>query len=517
MPPPPDREADRPPDSYREIETKFDIPADFTIPDLTQLSGRNGQVEVDTVSVLSTYHDTATMDLLHYRLTLRRREGTTEDSGWQLKVPGSGFRTELRWPAGDSTDDPTDGPAGDPTGEPAGEPAGGADRQSPPTQLLTLLQPFLRGATPTPAVRLEVTRERHRLRTGKGTLLAEVVRDDVRASSLAVTVRAARWHESEVELGPAGDAQLLARVGRQLAKAGALPSTSRSKLARAVLGIGNEPVGTALASAGAVILDYLGQQSDALVAGHFGVHYEHEDAIHSTRVACRRMRSTLGTFGSCFDAERAQALQEELRWYAGLLGGVRDREVLRLRLAQALARLSADLIVGPVAERIDGQLSAELAANRSALLAAMDGARYAQFLAAVASWIEDPPFTAAAGRPARTLQPALQRARHKLSRQLARASAQTGTETDMHGARKAGKRLRYAAEALEGEDSKLVRQARALQDLLGEFQDSVIAAEVLRRLAAEAAARGEDGFTYGVLLAEQRARADAARAAARAR
>jgi CHAD domain-containing protein len=85
----------------------------------------------------------------------------------------------------------------------------------------------------------------------------------------------------------------------------------------------------------------------------------------------------------------------------------------------------------------------------------------------------------------------------------------------MHRARKAGKRSRYAAEATGGETSSAVQHAKRLQDLLGEFQDSVVAIEMLRRLAEQAREADEDTFTYGVLTARQRASADAAREKAR--
>ncbi len=85
----------------------------------------------------------------------------------------------------------------------------------------------------------------------------------------------------------------------------------------------------------------------------------------------------------------------------------------------------------------------------------------------------------------------------------------------MHRARKAGKRARYAVEAADGEQSKEIARGKELQDLLGEFQDSVVAAEILRRLADDAWSHGENAFTYGVLLASERSRAAQIRTEAR--
>ena len=466
-----------------EIESKYDIAPDFAMPSLADLGRR---VEVDTVNLSSTYYDTGDHDLLRYRLTLRRRSGDA-DTGWQLKVPGAGERTELRWPAA----------------------------EAPPDALAALLRPFVRDKPVTAAVRLDVTRTRHRIHRPDGELLAEVARDDVRATGLGAEARARRWHEAEVELGPAGSRALLTSLGAALTDAGAVASTSRSKVARALLGVGNEEVGTPRTSAGAVLVDYIAQQCDALVAGHFAVQRDAEDSVHRTRVASRRLRSTLRTFEPFFDADQASTFEDELRWYAGVLGDVRDTEVLRARLLAAIADLPDDLVVGPVAEHVDRQLSRELADHRAVLLETMAGDRYAELLAEAVRWRDDPPFTAAAGRPAVTLHEAIERVEHTLGKRLRRAARPSGTDEQMHGARKAGKRVRYAAEAAAaGGDSRassLAKDTAKLQELLGEFQDSVVAAELLRRLASDAAGAGEDGFTYGVLVAEERQRAEGVR------
>ena len=79
--------------------------------------------------------------------------------------------------------------------------------------------------------------------------------------------------------------------------------------------------------------------------------------------------------------------------------------------------------------------------------------------------------------------------------------------------RKAAKRLRYAAEsadpALSEPAARLAGRAEALQELLGEHQDTVVARSVLLEIAAHAQEAGEDTFTFGRLHALESARADA--------
>ena len=66
------------------------------------------------------------------------------------------------------------------------------------------------------------------------------------------------------------------------------------------------------------------------------------------------------------------------------------------------------------------------------------------------------------------------------------------------------KRLRYAAEAAAIDDKhagRLEKAAHGIQKVPGRHQDSVVARDVLRRLAAEGFLEGENAFTYGRLHA----------------
>lgn len=102
----------------------------------------------------------------------------------------------------------------------------------------------------------------------------------------------------------------------------------------------------------------------------------------------------------------------------------------------------------------------------------------------------------------------------KVSRLIARASdLEPGTDRDvaLHEARKKAKRTRYAAEAAEpvlGKPAKtMVKSMKALQNRLGEHQDSVMARQALRELSAVAHAAGESAFTYGLLHEREAQRA----------
>jgi CHAD domain-containing protein len=127
-----------------------------------------------------------------------------------------------------------------------------------------------------------------------------------------------------------------------------------------------------------------------------------------------------------------------------------------------------------------------------------------------------PPLTDEAAGPAAEVLPGLiGKATKRAAKHLKAAHAHpAGHERDLelHEMRKAGKRLRYAAEvsepALGKKAKRLVKAVKELQELLGEHQDSYVARDLLRELGAAAAAEGANGFAYGWLLRDEQARAE---------
>jgi CHAD domain-containing protein len=98
-------------------------------------------------------------------------------------------------------------------------------------------------------------------------------------------------------------------------------------------------------------------------------------------------------------------------------------------------------------------------------------------------------------------------------------SSATGQSVDhvdvaLHRARKAAKRARYAVElaAPVGRPKhakKIIKRYKGIQDLLGEHQDAVVAAQLLRDHAARAAITPT--ITYGLLYAREEATAQRTR------
>jgi CHAD domain-containing protein len=486
-------------DTHREIETKFDVAPDFTLGGLADFAAPGCSAQSQTVQLASAYYDTAEQSLLGSRLTLRRRTGEA-DTGWHLKVPGAGFRTELHWPL--------------------------AGHDEAPEELRTLIRPFTGSAELAPTVTLRTSRTIHRVLAADGRLVFELADDEVRAVSEGAPVATPRWREVEVELGQVGTAADLDRATGLLLARGAFPSRWSSKLQRALVGQPDDP---AEHTAATILTSYLRAQCDALTAGHFaislkpfepGATSQPHEAIHQTRVATRRLRAALRIFASLFEAEPAGRLQDELAWFAAELGEVRDREVLRSRLARAIDELPAYLVVGPIADRVDEVLLSELRQHADALLATMRDERYSVLVQDLARWRKQPPFTPEAAGPPDILAGYVAAAERKVAKRMARSAGNHSPDEELHQARKAGKRARYAAEAaapaLGKQASKIAKRASRLQTLLGEHQDAVVATELLRRIADQAADDGQNTFTYGILVADQRRTAAASAQAARA-
>jgi CHAD domain-containing protein len=260
---------------------------------------------------------------------------------------------------------------------------------------------------------------------------------------------------------------------------------------------------------------YLRKQAAALAGQLEGARRFDVDAVHDMRVAARRLRSTLRTYRPLLDRPRSEPVRAELGWLSGQLGAVRDADVLAGELLAAVHAEPPELLPGPVAARLEQRLSADSAVARAALTAALDSDRVARLLTDVQALVEDAPAV-----PGRRLRKYTTRALDRADRELAaafpstvdrRPSLDTVDDAALHEARKSYKRARYAVELLDtAESRRLARRLTALQDLLGHYQDTVVARGLLRELGLRAQEQGENAFGYGLLHARQAAAADRA-------
>ncbi|MFH5823304.1 CHAD domain-containing protein [Georgenia sp. AZ-5] len=479
-----------------EVERKFAVDEAFELGRVRWPDGV-GLVPAGERVLTSTYLDTADLRLAARGVSLRRRSGG-HDEGWHLKLPrGQDAREEIREPLEAGADD------------------------APPERLAALVKAYARGRPLEPVARIRTTRAVHRLRAGgDGELVAELADDHVAAEVVGAEPGARTWREIEVEL-VGGPPELLHAAARALLEAGAVPSPAPSKLARA-LGprFPARPQEQELdvdGPAAAVVMTYLRAQVDALLEADPGVRTDAPDAVHQMRVATRRLRTALKTFRPVLAREHTDRLRGELRWIATVLGDARDAEVLRRRLREEAADAPPSAERQAAVGRIDSDLAARYDTARAELLRELDGPRYLRLLDDLDTLLESPPLTERAPAEARRELPRLARRAFKAVRRAHGVAESAGTDAALHEVRKAAKRARYAGEALRpafGKRAKRFAAAmEAVQDVLGEHQDSVVARETLTTMAARARAAGQDTFHLGRLAEREATRAAAARAA----
>ncbi|MBT2466688.1 CYTH and CHAD domain-containing protein [Streptomyces sp. ISL-66] len=478
-------------DTKREIERKFEFStvkqARRGVPDLTGTADVAAVTDQGTVDLDAVYYDTHDQRLAADGLTLRRRTGG-KDAGWHLKLPVSpGVRDEITAALSDTV----------------------------PRPLAALLRSRIRDEALEPQVRLLSSRKVSHLLDVDGALLAELSTDAVRAERAGAT---AAWTEVEVELADGVGPELLDAVEKKFRTAGLRVCPAPSKLARALAETSAEPPARAEArppegTTGAHVLAYLREQRDTLIAQDPAVRRGLPDSVHRMRVATRRLRSAFKTYRRVLDPDATGPIREELRWLAGELGVDRDQEVLLERIQTRLGELPVTLQLGPVRGRLKIWNTARRTGSRRVALAALDSRRYVALLNDLDALLADPPLLKTAGRAADAALPAAVIGDYeRLAGRVEGALAmELGPARDLalHDARKAAKRARYAAEAATpvlGKPAKrLAKSVKAVQSLLGDHQDSVVAREALRGLAVQAAGAGESSFTWGVLYAREEA------------
>lgn len=501
---------------HDETERKYDVDATTVFPNLAEADGVASVGRPSAFRLEAVYYDTADLDLARSGVTLRRRTGGT-DAGWHLKLPaGRDTRTELREPLGEADD--------------------------VPESLRARVHAISRGRDLGPVATVTTERREYPLVDAAGSVLALVTDDSVRGVHLGDTEPELVWREWEVELDQ-GSRALLDVVEPLLLEAGASPAASSSKLARVIgelpaAGSAPDTRGTEAgtgrgrgkgAGTGAgkgkdratvreLFTGQLSQHLARLLEQDSGVRADQTEAVHKVRIAARRLRSALTTFAPLLDTSVTDPIRQELRWLGEEFSAARDAQVLREHLHAVLAAEPAELVVGPVAARLDEELGAAYGSGREAAGRVLDSDRYVRLLDAIEELIASPPLQSDADRAARKVLPGLlardvKRLRRAV-REIGAADEPGDRDLAFHEARKKAKRLRYAAESavpvLGKRARTLAADTKRIQETLGIHQDTVVARRRLRELGMQAHLAGENAFTFGRLHGLEQARAERA-------
>lgn len=281
--------------------------------------------------------------------------------------------------------------------------------------------------------------------------------------------------------------------------------------------VDHDDIGMVVLAAMRTIGDRLDEIEPAAVA-------DEPDAVHRLRTTVRRLRSVLAVYRALFDAAEVDEVRRQYRKLGRRLGRVRDLEVRLLVAEEALQDAAASAAFDPaVLVRLTAGIVAETTASHQ--LAHQGYVEHqrrsgaARRRAALDELLAHAPAVRPAGSMTRAALSDALLAR-EVHRAVVRASGvdAASAPAQLHAVRRAGRRLRYAAEALTdgaGEifgasAQRLADAGERIQDVLGDHRDQLLFAEYLRGSATDAA-RTED--EHGVL--EQLAVAAERRAALR--
>lgn len=469
---------------------RLEVPITFSPVSLAELDPV-AAVVVEPVRKLRTTHwDTADLRLARWGVALEH----AGDSGWALRLPATAEGmtapdgADLRF--GDAADDP-------------------------PDEALQLVRAYARQAPVELVARLVTLTTETVLLDEQGGTLARLVDATVSVYSGARITQRFR----EIDLLSESES-LVETLAARFEAAGAQPAAPRSLVARALGLVGSTPPELApgslggSATAGDVIQRAISTSVIRLLRHDPGVRLglDAED-VHQARVATRRLRSDLRTFRPLLDREWTDHLRDELRWLGGELGRVRDAEVLRDRLKGAAATL-------PAADRraaitVVAPLVAQVRSARRHLLIAMDSPRYLEVIDHLVAAGRAPALSAEAASPAAEALPGLVRRPWRSLRSGAIACRGGCPDEQLHDLRIRAKRCRYAAEAAAAATGKraagFAREVAALQEVLGELHDAVVAEEWLRHRSEAPRIHETALFATGELVALQRDAAERAR------
>ena len=480
--------------SHHEVERTYDPPAEAELPDLTRLDGVESAETGPELELEATYFDTAALDLIAHRVTLRRRLGGS-DEGWHLKLPaGSDTREEVHVPLSRA-------------------------RHLPPKALRDLVLALTRGAVLSPVATLRTHRTVTVLRDGSGEL-AEVADDRVNAYRTLAgdEPRLQSWREWEVELVGGGPG-LLEAADHVLGEAGAAVATVQTKLGR-VLGDATPAAASSKRPrkskpVARVLHAYLISQVEQLLAADRAVRRREPEGIHDLRVALRRLRTSLATYRTLVDRDVTDPLRDEMRWVSHTLGTARDAEVVRERLQDLLDEEAPSAALRSARSVLATAGSATAREARRVADETLRSERYLAAIGALHDLTAEPPWTEHSRRDAASVLPGIiaadvDRVRKRV-RRIETAADPGERVLRIHEVRKSAKRLRYACEAAEpvlgSTVATIESSAKRIQAVLGDHHDTVLTRSWLVQVA-EAAATSGGTFTLGHLHAREEAEAE---------
>jgi CHAD domain-containing protein len=235
------------------------------------------------------------------------------------------------------------------------------------------------------------------------------------------------------------------------------------------------------------------------------------DAVHQHRTAVRRLRSVLAGFSPLLDEPSAHRLRVMYGEWGTQLGIVRDAEVRAAVAATALQERGVPED-SAIWRRLVDEERGEYSRLHARLVDLAAGPRIIEADDLLRGFARDPDVLEGDRKAKKQLRRVLEREVERVDSARRRMD---GTDDSFHAVRKAGRRLRYVAEAmteaaptiLPDAITELAAAGEAVHDVLGDHRDLVIFADRIDRVRSLAAHAREPVKLYDDL-------ADHARAAA---
>lgn len=511
-----------------EIERKYDIaPEDAEKLDPGELSGF-GAGRPETLRMAAVYYDTADFALARAQVALRRRTGGGDD-GWHVKYRAGKARGELHF-------------------EPLKSPG------RIPAAVRKVLVGITLGEDIEPVATVDTRRVVYPVLTENGTQHAELCVDTVCARDERAGVDR-KWSECEVELSrddlsPQQSEAVFAALEAVLFAAGAAPSTSPAKIARA---LGQDDAGATPPaterpagppSSGADVLARICAELGSQVQQwDFAVRLDAEDAVHQLRVRCRSLRSVLHSARKFIPRDRRKQLDGRLKALGRALSNARDEEVVGERIAELLEAESTALISAPAREDLREAAASRAEDTARPVRRMLDAPEHLGLLRELRELPTDGSFTEQAGQLSakKFAKAVLGTALRDVLAELAPSDAQRSGDAEpgvparelgervstaeqdrhrtaldferLHDTRKAVKTVRYVAAALQGagadpgkKRSRAASHAEDYQDELGEITDGAVAERWLAHTARDFRRASTDRYALGVLHGMELAR-----------
>lgn len=308
------------------------------------------------------------------------------------------------------------------------------------------------------------------------------------ALDAVVEVHALRGYEADAE-----------RVRGLLAGEGGLEPSSADPLTAAFLAEGHEPGSYSSKLRVELSPELTAAEAYLRVLRHLLVTMDLNEAgtradldsefLHDYRVAVRRTRSVLGHAVGVLPDESLRWLRPGFKWFGDITSPVRDLDVYLLSIPELEAGLP-DPLRGHLAP-LARYLAERQRREQRALVRALDSRRAERLLVDYRAFLAAPP----AVEPPDAERPVTEVARERIwkaYRRLVRHGREITAESPgpaLHELRKDAKKLRYLLECFAplfpaDELKALVRELKAVQEVLGTFQDCEVQIDSLNGFAA---------------------------------